>query len=141
MEMTSPFLTNARLPPVWASGEICPTTKPWVPPENLPSVIRATSEPRPAPMIAAVGFNISGMPGPPLGPTYLMTKTSPLITFSFLIAEFASSSESKTFAGPEKFNPSFPVIFATQPSSAKFPYIIVICPFCFMGFFKLYITS
>ena len=33
------------------------------------NVISATSLPNPAPIIAAVGFNISGIPGPPLGPT------------------------------------------------------------------------
>ena len=87
---------------------MCPTTKPWVPPENLPSVIRATSEPKPAPIIAAVGFNISGMPGPPLGPTYLMTKTSPFTTFSFLIAEFASSSESKLLRDQKSLTLPFP---------------------------------
>lgn len=33
--------------------------------------------PRPAPIIALVGVNISGMPGPPLGPSPLMTTTLP----------------------------------------------------------------
>ena len=28
-------------PPIWASGTICPTTKPCVPPEKRPSVIKA----------------------------------------------------------------------------------------------------
>ena len=33
--------------------------------------------PRPAPIIALVGVNISGMPGPPLGPSPLITTTLP----------------------------------------------------------------
>jgi len=61
----------------WASGVQCPMIKPWDPPENRPSVISATSLPRPAPMIALVGVSISGMPGPPLGPSYLITTTIP----------------------------------------------------------------
>lgn len=36
--------------------------------------------PRPAPIIALVGVNISGMPGPPLGPSPLMTTTFPFKT-------------------------------------------------------------
>ena len=46
-------------------------------PENRPSVIKATSLPSPAPMIAEVGVSISGMPGPPLGPSYRMITTIP----------------------------------------------------------------
>lgn len=33
--------------------------------------------PRPAPIIALVGVSISGMPGPPLGPSPLITTTFP----------------------------------------------------------------
>lgn len=43
----SPSLMRAIGPPSKASGVIWPTTNPWVPPENLPSVIRATSVPSP----------------------------------------------------------------------------------------------
>ena len=43
--------------------------KPCEPPEKRPSVISATSLPKPAPMMAEVGVSISGMPGPPLGPS------------------------------------------------------------------------
>jgi hypothetical protein len=46
------------------------------PPENLPSVIKATLFPNPAPIMAEVGLSISGIPGPPLGPQYLMTTIS-----------------------------------------------------------------
>ena len=38
-------------------------------PENLPSVINATSWPSPLPTMAAVGLSISRIPGPPFGPS------------------------------------------------------------------------
>ena len=56
-------------PPDAASGEICPIHAPLVPPEKRPSVIKATLEPRPMPIIALVGASISGIPGPPFGPS------------------------------------------------------------------------
>ena len=43
ISIRSPFLTHAIGPPTAASGERCPTTNPWLPPENRPSVINATS--------------------------------------------------------------------------------------------------
>lgn len=39
-------------------------------------------------------------------------------------ASSMASSESNTRAGPSKTVPSFPVIFPTQPSGARFPYSI-----------------
>lgn len=83
MVMISPSFTRAILPPSYASGVIWPTTNPCVPPENLPSVIKATDFHRPAPMIREVGFSISGIPGPPLGPQYRMTITSPSLISLF----------------------------------------------------------
>ena len=50
---------------------------PRVAPEKRPSVMRATSLSRPMPAMALVGLSISRMPGPPLGPSYRMTTTSP----------------------------------------------------------------
>src|SRR5256712_9599972 len=38
------------VPPTAASGATWPTTSPYVPPENRPSVIRPTASPSPAPM-------------------------------------------------------------------------------------------
>jgi len=35
---------------------------------------------------------------------------------------------------PEKYNPSLPVIFATEPSGARLPYNIWIWPVSLMGF-------
>ena len=43
--------------------------RPRVAPENRPSVIKATEEPRPIPCTAAVGASISRIPGPPFGPS------------------------------------------------------------------------
>ena len=45
-------LTKPINPPSKASGVTWPTTNPWVPPLNLPSVINATDFPKPAPIIA-----------------------------------------------------------------------------------------
>ncbi len=70
-------LTIAIGPPSWASGATWPMTKPCDAPENLPSVIKAHWPPSPAPMRAPVGVNISGMPGPPFGPSYRITTTVP----------------------------------------------------------------
>ena len=64
MVIASPFFTIAIGPPANASGVMCPTTNPWVPPLKRPSVISATSLPSPRPMMALVGDNISRMPGP-----------------------------------------------------------------------------
>jgi dihydroxyacid dehydratase/phosphogluconate dehydratase len=61
--------TTANTPPLKASGVICPTTKPWAPPEKRPSVISATLPPKPLPMTAEVGASISRIPGPPAGPS------------------------------------------------------------------------
>mmetsp|Transcript_32903 Transcript_32903/g.72663 ORF Transcript_32903/g.72663 Transcript_32903/m.72663 type:complete len:202 (+) Transcript_32903:752-1357(+) len=130
----SPFLTRAMGPPTWASGATWPITKPWEPPEKRPSVMRAHSLPRPAPMMAEVGVNISGMPGPPLGPSYLMTTTLPLKAEGSLDRESSmSSSQSNTRAPPRNFRPSLPVILATEPSGARLPYRIWIWPVCLMG--------
>src|SRR5947209_2697623 len=47
MVIWSPFFKNAIGPPFQASGVICPTTRPCVPPENRPSVMRPTFSPSP----------------------------------------------------------------------------------------------
>ena len=60
---------SAMFPPAAASGLTCPIAAPRVAPEKRPSVIRATELPRPMPMMEEVGFSISRMPGPPLGPS------------------------------------------------------------------------
>ena len=69
---------------------------PCEPPENLPSVMSATELPKPAPMMAEEGVSISGMPGPPLGPSYRITTTMPGV-ISFRARDSSmSSSESYT---------------------------------------------
>jgi len=46
-------------------------------------------------MMADVGVNISGMPGPPFGPSYRMMMTAPFIDIgSFSSAASMSSSQS-----------------------------------------------
>ena len=84
-----------------------PTMKPWEPPEKRPSVMRATSEPSPAPMMADVGVSISGMPGPPFGAFVADDDHVPLFDLLCSRAWSMSSSESKTLAGPPKRSPSF----------------------------------
>ena len=78
-------------------------TKSLVAPENLPSVISATCSPIPCPYIAAVVASISLIPGPPFGPSYLITITSPFLYFCLDTASKASSSELKHRALPLKF--------------------------------------
>ena len=128
--------TRPIKPPSKDSGVMWPTTKPCVPPLNLPSVIRATLLPKPAPIKAPVGFNISGMPGAPLGPTCLITTTSPAFIRPELMPAISSNSPSNTRAGPVNCSPSLPVIFATLPPSARLPYNICKCPVAFMGLSK-----
>lgn len=67
--MVSPFCRIAMGPPSKASGVMCPMLPPRVAPLNRPSVIRATLSLRPMPAMVAVGMSISGMPGPPFGPS------------------------------------------------------------------------
>mmetsp|Transcript_155268 Transcript_155268/g.476952 ORF Transcript_155268/g.476952 Transcript_155268/m.476952 type:complete len:265 (+) Transcript_155268:553-1347(+) len=52
-----------------------------------------------------------------------------------------ASSLSNTFARPVKVRPSFPVIFATAPSGAKFPRRILMFPVLWMHFSSGRITS
>ena len=116
---------------------------PLVAPENLPSVIRATSLSRPIPAIIAVGASISLIPGPPLGPSYLMTTTSPATIFPPLIASTASSSLSNTLAGPECTSISLSTApsFTTLPSIARFPLSTAIPPVSYAGLSHGFITS
>ena len=69
MVIVSPFSSMAIGPASAASGATCPIQGPLVAPENLPSVMRATDSLKPIPAIVAVGMSISGMPGPPKGPS------------------------------------------------------------------------
>mmetsp|Transcript_23696 Transcript_23696/g.58577 ORF Transcript_23696/g.58577 Transcript_23696/m.58577 type:complete len:336 (-) Transcript_23696:810-1817(-) len=133
ISISSPSWIRAIGPPSCASGTMCPMQKPCVAPENLPSVIRATLCPSPAPIIALVGLSISGIPGPPLGPSYLTTTTVPGTMALRLMASLKSSSQSNTAAVPLNTSPSLPVIFATHPPGATLPYMIWRCPVALMG--------
>src|SRR3989339_843107 len=128
--ISSPSSTIARGPPTIASGDTCPIQGPWVPPEKRPSVTSATDSPKPIPTSAAVGANISLIPGPPRGPSYRITTTIPSLTCEFIMAFIAASSLSNTFALPRNC-----IIFAdtalcliTAPLGDKFPYKTAIPP-------------
>ena len=123
MLMISPSSTKAIGPPTAASGDTCPIDAPRLAPEKRPSVISATDEPSPIPAIADVGLSISLMPGPPLGPSYLITTTSPGTIFPPFIAAIASSSQSNTLAGPSCTSISSTTAerLTTEPSGARLP--------------------
>ena len=95
---------------------------PLVPPENRPSVIKATVSPNPCPYIAPVVESISRIPGPPLGPSYLIITASPALISFFKTAVKASSSESKHLAFPLKVKFFKPAIFDIHPSGARLPH-------------------
>src|SRR3954454_20355564 len=114
----SPSRTNAIGPPSTASGATWPTQSPVVPPENRPSVNSSTSLPRPAPLIAPVIASISRIPGPPLGPSYRITTTSPAVMVPSSSASNAARSRSKTLAVPSNTSESKPADFTTAPSGA-----------------------
>ena len=121
ISMISSSSTRPITPPLTASGTICPTTKPCVPPEKRPSVIKATDFPRPAPINADVGFSISGIPGAPTGPIFLMTATSPACKRPVSIPSMKCCSPLKTRAVPVNCSPSLPEILATEPPDARLP--------------------
>ena len=121
--MRSPSSTMAMGPPSMASGETCPMAAPRVPPENLPSVIKATSASSPIPAMTDVGTNISRIPGPPLGPSYRIITTSPFFIFPAMMSEVASSSLSNTRAVPSwrSIRRATADCFTTHPEAARFP--------------------
>ena len=118
---TSPSPRIASGPPSAASGEMCPTEMPCVPPPNRPSVSSATLSTSPAPTIAAVRCVISGIPGPPFGPSYRSTTTSPGWMRPSATARNASCSPLNTFAGPRWRLPSWFATLITAPSGARLP--------------------
>ena len=105
------------------------------------SMILMVLVPKPSPTMAPVTLNISRMPGPPLGPSLRMTTTSPDLIFLLVTAVIASSSDSKTRAGPRCSNRSCPLILATQPSGARFPFSTTSPPVFFSGLSNGAITS
>ena len=83
------------------------------------------------------------MPGPPFGPSYLITITSPGFIFLEKIAAFASSSELNTLAGPSwtSISGKTAALFTTAPSGARFPLNIAIPPVALYGLSIGLITS
>ena len=77
--MMSPSRTAAIGPPARGFRRHVAGHQPVRRPEKRPSVTSATESPRPAPTIAAVTPSISRMPGPPFGPSWRMTTTSPCL--------------------------------------------------------------
>ena len=143
IEIISPSSMSAIGPPTAASGETWPMDAPLDAPENLPSVIRATVEPSPIPAIAEVGFSISLIPGPPFGPSYLITTTSPGTILPPLIAATASSSDSNTLAGPSCtiISSTTAERFTTLPSGAILPLSTASPPVLLNGLLTGLITS
>ena len=90
--------------------------------------------PCPLPTIIDDNDNISGIPGPPLGPTKRTTTTSPSTISSERTASMASSSESNTLAGPVMLRTLTPDTLATAPSGAKLPFKIINGPSARLGF-------
>src|SRR5919199_1526983 len=125
---------SVAIGPRWAaSGATWPAIRPWVAPEKRPSVRRATDSPKPSPTRAAVTPSISRIPGPPLGPSYLITTTSPSSIRPLVTASIASSSESKTRAGPSWNSRVCPETLITQPSGARLPLRITSPPVSLRG--------
>ena len=93
--------------------------------------------------MADVGLSISLIPGPPLGPSYLITTTSPSTIFPPFIALIASSSQSKTLAGPEclSISGTTALLFTTEPFGAIFPLRIARPPVSEYGLSIVRITS
>lgn len=139
----SPFLIIDIGPFSIASGDMCPMAAPLVAPLNLPSVISATSPFSLLPLILEVGVSISLIPGPPFGPSYLMTITSPLLILLLSMAFTHSSSLLNTFAFPLNFIIFLDtaVCFTTAPFGAMFPYSIFIPPCLCTGFSLVLIIS
>ena len=120
----SPLSISPIGPPTAASGATCPIDPPLVAPEKRPSVIRTVESPRPAPIIAPVTASISCIPGPPFGPSYRITTTSPSTISPLVTASKAPRSPSKTLAGPSCFSILVPATLITAPSGAKLPFNI-----------------
>ncbi|CPU64541.1 Uncharacterised protein [Mycobacteroides abscessus] len=77
--------------------------------------------------------SISRIPGPPLGPSYRMTTTSPSVIVPSSRASSAARSRSKTRAVPSNTSSSNPADFTTAPSGASDPCRIVMPPVWWIG--------
>ncbi len=104
-------------------------------PEKRPSVRTKTSCPIPIPTRASVVIIISLIPGAPLGPSYLITTTSPFLMFPETTAECASSSEWKILAGPSNslISSEMVVVLHIAPLGEMFPFMTAMPPFLNTG--------
>src|SRR5665647_269302 len=136
IEIISPSSISLNKPPLAASGEICPIDAPFETPLNRPSVISAQELSRPIPASVAVGESISLIPGPPLGPSYLTTTTSPTTTFPLIRPAIQSSSLLKHFAGPSwtSISGRTAPFLTTAPSGHRFPHSMASPPVCEYAF-------
>ncbi|OQC19264.1 MAG: hypothetical protein BWX71_02632 [Deltaproteobacteria bacterium ADurb.Bin072] len=98
-------------------------------PENLPSVMSATplTPESSSPMVTA---RVSGMPGPPRGPSFRITTTSPETMVFSLTAARQLCSDSKILALPVKVRYSLATAdcFTTAPSGARLPVSTTVPP-------------
>ena len=81
------------------------------------------------------------MPGPPLGPSERITKMSPALIWPPIMLAMASSSDSKTRAGPVILGFFTPLILATAPSVARLPFKIAKWPCAYRGLSQWRMTS
>ena len=99
--------------------------------------------PRFIPTRTFITLYISGIPGPPFGPSLRITTTSPSCTCFALIPINASCSLSYIFAGPLNKSAFSGIAdgFVTAPSGAIFPFNTAIPPRLCTGLDKPLITS
>ena len=81
------------------------------------------------------------MPGPPFGPSFLITTTCPFSISPLKSASNASCSLSNTFAGPEKLLTSIPAVLTTEPFGDKLPFKTAMPPSLDIGLSGKLITS
>ena len=112
--IVSPSRTAAIGPPHAASGATWPAMKPRVAPEKRPSVSSATCSPSPSPDERRRDREHLAHAGAAGGPSLRITTTSPASIAPAVTAAIASSSHSKTRAGPSWWTRSWPASFTTR---------------------------
>ena len=122
MLIRSPSRTSASGPPTAASGDTCPTTKPWLPPEKRPSVISATS------VAQALAHDRRRRRE---HFAHARSALRPFVAHDQHVARHHCAVEDRLqrgllaveHAGPAlERRPSLPVILATAPAGARLPY-------------------
>ena len=121
IETVSPSRIAAIGPPTQASGATWPTISPREAPEKRPSVRRATVSPTGPNDGARHTEHFARMPGPPSGPSYRITTTSPGLMRLAVTASIASSSAVEDARRALVFKAFVPATLMTQPSGARLP--------------------